>query len=53
MQQLLNDELGKLCKEKILHKVDISEPIEWLNSFTCVKKTYGKIRLCPTSDKSQ
>ena len=33
MQQPLKDELDKLCKEKILHKVDISEPIEWLNSF--------------------
>ena len=34
------------CKEGILHKVDISEPIEWLNSFVCVKKSNGKIRLC-------
>ena len=32
--------------EEILHKVDISEPIEWLNSFICVKKANGKIRLC-------
>ena len=39
-------ELDKLCKEGILHKVDISEPIEWLNSFVCVKKNNGKIRLC-------
>ena len=39
-------ELNKLCKEGILHKVDISEPIEWLNSFVCVKKSNGKIRLC-------
>ena len=46
MQQPLKDELDKLCKEKILHKVDISEPIEWLNSFVCVKKTNGKIKLC-------
>ena len=26
--------------------MDISEPIEWLNSFVCVKKANGKIRLC-------
>ena len=39
MQQPLKEELEKLCRGKILHKVDISEPIEWLNSFVCVKKT--------------
>ena len=46
MQQTLKDELDKLVKEGILHEVDISEPIEWLNSFVCVKKTNRKIRLC-------
>ena len=46
MQELLKMELDKLCKEGILHKVDMSEPIEWLNSFVCVKKSNGKIRLC-------
>ena len=46
MQELLKKELDKLCEEKIFHKVDISEPIEWLNSFVCVKKPNGKIRLC-------
>ena len=46
MQEALKMELDKLCKEGILHKVDISEPIEWLNSFVCVKKSNGKIRLC-------
>ena len=46
MQEPLKMELDKLCKEGILHKVDISEPIEWLNSFVCVKKSNGKIRLC-------
>ena len=35
-----------MVKEEILHKVDISEPIEWLNSFVCVKKPNGKLRLC-------
>ena len=33
MQVPLKLEPDKLCKEAILHKVDISEPIEWLNSF--------------------
>ena len=46
MQEPLKKELDKLVNEKILHKVDISEPIEWLNSFVCVKKSNGKIRLC-------
>ena len=46
MQELLKMELDKLCKEGILHKVDISEPIEWLNFFVCMKKSNGKIRLC-------
>ena len=40
------NELDKLVNEKILHKVDISEPTEWLNSFVFVKKSNGKIRLC-------
>ena len=38
MQEPLKLELEKLVNEGILHKVDISEPIEWLNSFVCVKK---------------
>ena len=46
MQEPLKAELDKLVDEKILHKVDISEPIEWLNSFVCVQKANGKIRLC-------
>ena len=46
MLEPLKMELDKLCKEGILHKVDISEPIEWLNSFVCMKKSNGKIRLC-------
>ena len=46
MQEPLKLELEKLVKEGILHKVDISEPIEWLNSFVCVKKPNSKIRLC-------
>ena len=46
MQEPLKQELEKLVNEGILHKVDISEPIEWLNSFVCMKKTNGKIWLC-------
>ena len=46
MQDPLKNELDKLVKEEILHKVDISEPIEWLNSFVCIKKPKGKLRLC-------
>ena len=46
LQEPLKIELEKLVNEGILHKVDISEPIEWLNSFVCVKKPNGKIRLC-------
>ena len=46
MQGPLKNELDKLVKEEILHKVDISETIEWLNSFVCVKKPNGKLRLC-------
>ena len=45
-QEPLKKELDKLVDEGILHKVDISEPIEWLNSFVCVKKSNGKICLC-------
>ena len=43
MQEPLKLELDKLVIEGILHKVDISEPIEWLNSFVCVRKVNGKI----------
>ena len=46
MQEPLKAKLDKLCKEGILHKVDISKPIGWLNSFVCVKKPNGNIRLC-------
>ena len=46
MQEPLKLELDKLVSEGILHKVDISEPIEWLNSFVCVRKLNGKIQLC-------
>ena len=37
MQDPLKKELDKFVSKEILHKVDIAEPIEWLNSFVCVK----------------
>ena len=46
MQEPLKQELDKLVSKGFLHKVDISEPIEWLNSFIYVRKMNGKIRLC-------
>ena len=46
MQEPLKLELDKFVSEGILHKVDISEPIEWLNSFVCVRKVNRKIKLC-------
>ena len=46
MQEPLKLVLEKLINEGIIHKVDISELIEWLNSFVCMKKPNGKIRLC-------
>ena len=46
MQDAIKKELNKLVDEQILHKVDISKLIEWLNSFVCVKNPNGKIRLC-------
>ena len=45
MQEPLKKELDKLVNEKILHKVDIAEPIERLSSFVCVKKLNGNLRL--------
>ena len=47
IQQPLKDELDKFVKEGILYKVDISEPIECLTSFFCVKKENGKIQTLP------
>ena len=46
MQEPLKKKVDKLVSEKNLHKVDIAEPIEQLNSFVCVKKSNGKSRLC-------
>ena len=55
MQEPLKAELDKLCKEGIFHNVDISEPIEWLNSFVCVKKKtkWQRLDLCLRSNTPQ
>ena len=46
MQQPLKDELDKLCKEKISHKVDISKPLNGSIPLFVLKIPNGKIRLC-------
>ena len=39
-------ELEKLVDEGILCKLKIDEKSEWLNSFVCVRKPNGSMRLC-------
>ena len=46
LQGPLRLELEKLVDEGILHKLKIDEKSEWLNSFVCVRKANGSIRLC-------
>ena len=46
LQEPLRSELEKLCDEGILRKLKIDEKSEWLNSFVCVYKPNGSIRLC-------
>ena len=46
LQEPLRLELEKLVDEGILHKLKIDEKSEWLNSFVCVRKPNGSIRLC-------
>ena len=46
LQEPLRLELEKLVDEGILQKMKIDEKSEWLNSFFCVRKPYGSIRLC-------
>ena len=38
--------MEKLVDEGILHKLKIDEKSEWLNSFVCVRKPNGSVRLC-------
>ena len=38
--------MEKLVNEGILRKLKIDEKSEWLNSFICVRKPNGSIRLC-------
>ena len=46
LQEPLRLELEKLVDKGILHKLKIDEKSEWLNSFICVRKPNGSIRLC-------
>ena len=46
LQEPLRLELEKLVDEGILPKLQIDEKSEWLNSFVCVVKPNGSIRLC-------
>ena len=46
LQEPLRLELEKLVDEGILRKLKIGEKSEWLNSFVCVHKPNGSIRLC-------
>ena len=46
LQEPLRLELEKLVDEGTLCKLKIDEKSEWLNSFICVRKPNGSIRLC-------
>ena len=46
LQEPLRLELEKLVDEGILCKLKIDEKSEWLNSFVCVRKPNGSMRLC-------
>ena len=46
LQEPFRLELEKLVNEDILCKLKIDEKSEWLNSFICVRKPNGSIRLC-------
>ena len=46
LQEPLRLKLEKLVDEGILCKLKIDEESEWLNSFICVRKPNGSIRLC-------
>ena len=46
LQEPLYLELEKLVDEGILRKLKTDEKSEWLNSFVCIHKPNGSIRLC-------
>ena len=46
LQELLKNELDKPVKHGIIVPLSIDIPREWFNSFVCVQKPSGKIRLC-------
>ena len=47
LQEPLHLELEKLVDEGIPQKLKTDDKSEWLNSFVCVCKPNGSIRLCP------
>ena len=42
----ITNELDKLVKQGIIVPLGIDEPSKWYNSFVCVWKPNGKMRLC-------
>ena len=46
LQKPLCEELDRLIKLKIIAPLQPDEKSEWCNSFVCVTKTYGTVRLC-------
>lgn len=46
LQQPLKEELDRLTKEDILIPLAADERSEWCNSFVCVPKSNGSVRLC-------
>ena len=46
LQELLKQELYKLIKQRIIVLLGIEKLPEWINSFVCIRKPNGKIRLC-------
>ena len=46
LQEPLKQELDRLIKQGIIVPLGIDEPSELVNSFRCVRKPNGKIRLC-------
>jgi len=46
LQQPLKNELDRLVKEDILIPLSADERSEWCNSFVCVQKPNGSVRLC-------
>ena len=46
LQEPLKKELDRLVQEDIIVPLGTDKPSEWCNSFVCIPKPNGKIRLC-------